>query len=290
MSRFALLLLTTTLACARTPEVSREGAQGHGDRVASITGLSGPEAVRYDHDQDVLFISNFNGEAAGDSNGFITRARSDGTIDSLRFMVGTAAAPLHGPRGMFIVADTLFVADADGVHAFDRRTGAQVRFVDFRSFEPGFINDVVQGPDGALYITDTGRSRVYRLAGTEASVAIEDAKLLNPNGIAWDAAGGRFLLASWDPGVSVHAWDGAAQVMPLGARGSRNDGIELIGDRVVFATQADSTIRALQDGTVSVLIVTAGAPADIGVDTRRSLVAVPFVNLNRVDLWSLPIR
>ena len=53
---------------------------------------------------------------------------------------------------------------------------------------------------------------------------------------------------------------GTPEVSREGAQGD--------GDRVVFATQADSTIRALQDGTV----------------------AVPFVNLNRVNLWSLPIR
>jgi hypothetical protein len=31
----------------------------------------------------------------------------------------------------------------------------------------------------------------------------------------------------------------------------------------------------------------AGRPADIGIDTRRQRVAVPYVALNRVDIWSL---
>lgn len=288
MLRFALLL-PLLVACAGSSPAPWDTVRGDAERVASISGLSGPEAVRYDPDQDVLFISNFNGDNSGDANGFITRARSDGSVDSLRFMVGTEAAPLHGPRGMFIVGDTLFAADADGVHAFDRRTGAHVRFVDFRALEPGFLNDIVRGPDGALYITDTGRSRVYRLDGSELTVAIEDSMLRNPNGIAWDPAERRFLLASWNAGPSVQAWDGASTRTAIAPEGpGRNDGIEVVGERVLIASQTDSAIHVLHDGVSSLLIRTSGRPADIGIDTRRSLIAVPYVALDRVDLWEIP--
>ncbi|MEX0691489.1 MAG: hypothetical protein WD934_06355 [Gemmatimonadales bacterium] len=282
---FALLL---TVACAES-RMTWEMPQDTTHIVASITGLSGPEAVRYDPDQDVYFIANFNGQAAGDSNGFITRARPDGTVDSLRFMVGTAAAPLHGPRGMFLVGDTLWVADADGVHAFHRVSGAQLRFVDFRALSPGFLNDIVQGPDGAIYITDTGRSRVYRLAGMDPTVAIEDSTIANPNGIAWDAVNTRFLLASWNPANSIHAWDGQAGVTVIGVDGpGRNDGIELVGERLLIASQADSSIHVLHQGTQTPFIRTPGRPADIGLDTRRWQVAVPYIALNRVDIWAVP--
>jgi hypothetical protein len=245
--------------------------------------------VRYDPDQDVYFISNFNGEPAGDSNGFITRARTDGSVDSLRFMVGTSTAPLHGPRGMFISGDTLWVADADGVHLFDRRTGAHVRFVDFRSFGPGFLNDIVQGPDGTIYITDTGRSRVYRIAGGIVTIAIEDTALANPNGITWDAANARFLLASWNPAPPIHSWDGRTGVTAMGTAGrGRNDGIELVGDRLLIATQSDSSINVVFNGEIRGYIRTPGAPADIGIDTRRWRVLVPYVDLDRVDVWEVP--
>lgn len=287
MRRTWIILMVA--ACAGTAQARWDVLQTEADRVATISGLSGPEAVRYDPEQDVLFISNFNGENAGDANGFITRARSDGTVENLRFMQGTSAAPLHGPRGMFIVADTLFAADADGVHAFDRRSGAQLRFVDFRVLEPGFLNDIVQGPDGALYITDTGRSRVYRLGGTDISIAIEDSALRNPNGIAWDSSRRRFVLASWNPGAAAHAWDGARGFSAIAPEGpGRNDGIEVVGEHLLLASQTDSSIRVVRDGSSSSLIRTPGRPADIGVDTRRWLVAVPFIALDRVDLWAIP--
>lgn len=281
------LLLLLGAGCG-APAPSWDVPQDASNIVASVTGLSGPEAVRYDPEQDVYFIANFNGDAAGDANGFITRAGADGTVDSLRFMVGTDAAPLHGPRGMLLVGDTLFAADADGVHAFDRRTGAHRRFIDLRPLEPGFLNDLTQGADGAIYLTDTGRSRVYRL-GESIEIAIEDSALANPNGITWDAQGSRFLLATWDPASTVLAWDGASAVSAVGPKGSgRNDGIELFGDRILLASQSDSSIAVLRDGNQVPYIRTPGRPADIGVDTRRGRVAVPYIALNRVDLWALP--
>ena len=38
------------------------------------------------------------------------------------------------------------------------------------------------------------------------------------------------------------------------------------------------------------LVRVAGRPADIGVDTKRRQVAVPYIALDRVDLWQLPLR
>ena len=289
--KLAACLLLPCFACSTGSRVSWDVVQDSTNRIATISGLSGPEAVRYDPDQDVYFISNFNGSPSGDANGFITRARPDGTIDSLRFMVGTSAAPLHGPRGMFLTADTLWVADADGVHLFHRRTGAQLRFVDFRNFAPGFLNDIVQGGDGAIYITDTGRSRVYRIAGANATIAIEDTALAGPNGITWDSAHSRFLLVSWNPAPPIHAWDGRAGLTAIGAAGpGRNDGVELAGDRLLIANQADSSIHVFAGETLRPYIRVPGAPADIGIDTRRSRLAVPYVALNRVDIWTLPQR
>lgn len=107
----------------------------------SVTGLAGPEAVRYDPDQDVYFVANFgeSGREPRDANGFISRVSAeDGTVEELRFMTGTAATPLHMPRGMVIRADTLWVADVDGVHGFLRRTGRHAAFIDFTPHEPGF--------------------------------------------------------------------------------------------------------------------------------------------------------
>lgn len=260
----------------------------------SVDGLTGPEAVRYDPDQDVYFIANFGeaGDDPRDSNGFISRvAATDGAVESLRFMTGTAAAPLHMPRGMFIRGDTLWVADVDGVHGFLRHTGQHAAFVDFTAHDPGFLNDIAMAPDGRLYVTDTGRARVYRIHhdGT-AEIAIEDERTGPPNGITWDPARNAFLLAPWADETMLRSWDPETgeirDVMTL--PGGRFDGIEVVAGGVLVASQVDTTLYLLQEGAARPLIGVEGRPADIGVDTRRGRVAVPYIALDRVDVWEIP--
>ena len=81
---------------------------------------------------------------------------------------------LHAVRGMTIVGDTLWACDTDAVRGFDRNTGEPVGEIPFGEFEPGFLNDITAGEDGELYVTDTGRNRIYRIDGRTPSIALED--------------------------------------------------------------------------------------------------------------------
>jgi hypothetical protein len=188
------------------------------------------------------------------------------------------------------VGDTLWAVDVDGVHGFDRRTGEAVAFVDLAPFAPGFLNDVAQGPDGALYVTDTGMSSVYRIVGRTASVAVADSALGGPNGIAWDPTRELLVTAPWNPGFGVRTWRPGEDPVSFGpgTTPGRLDGIEPYGRRLLIASQSDSSIMVMDGGETWYLIRLPGPPADIGVDTRRRRIAVPYVDLNRVDVWRLP--
>lgn len=266
-----------------------ENVQDTSDVVASATGLSGPESVRYDPEQDVYFVANFNGSGgARDANGFISKVGSDGTIQELKFMTGTAEAPMHAPRGMYITGDTLWAADADGVHGFNRNSGNHVAFVDLSSFEPGFLNDVVEGPDGALYVTDTGQSRLYKIEDSEPTI-VQDSLPHAPNGITIDEAGQRLLLCPWNGARTFYGWNPATSTLEEVKQltsGGDFDGIEIVNGSWVVSSQVDSTIKV----NSQTIIRTPGDPADIGIDTQRMRVAVPYIALNRVDIWALPLE
>ena len=275
-------------------EVRWDREQGPADRVASIVGLSGPEAVRNAPDQEVGFIATF-GPGSGDSrdaDGFVSRVDAEtGNVASLRFAVGTDEHPLHEPRGMFLTGDTLWVADVDGVHGFHRTTGAALVFRDFTAFEPGFLNDIAQGPDGLLYVTDTGRSALYAMDGAEVTeVLAADSALGSPNGVTFDPARNALVLVPWTPGHRVRMWrPGDDTTLTLGsATPGRLDGVEAIDRRLLVASQTDSTLQLFDAGGALRVIKVAGPPADIGIDTRRRRVAVPYIALDRVDIWQLP--
>lgn len=261
--------------------------------LATREGFSGPEAVRYDPDQDVYFVGNFNGSGSAlDNNGFISRMSPEGEIAALRFIAGGAnGVTLHAPRGMTIVGDTLWVADVDAVRGFDRRTGAALASIDFSKADVGFLNDVAPGPDGGLYVTDTGRNLIYRIAGGTFTTALENRRLGSPNGITWDAAGRRFIIVPYGGGHDIFSWQqGGTGMEKIGTSGGgKFDGVEVLsGGRILVASQSDSSLHLFVNGRGAPIIRTAGAPADIAVDTKRNRVAVPYISLDRVDIWQLP--
>ena len=257
-------------------------------RVATVSGLLQPEAVRYDADTDMYFVSHFNGSgSARDSNGFITRIHAGTGEVTPRFAVGESAA-LHAPRGMYIVEDILWVADVDGIHGFDKHTGAQTEFVDFSGLEHGFLNDVAADADGNLYVTDTGGRTVFVIQAGAPSILVED--LINPNGITFDDASASLILAPWDEGETITSIALSSDSVTVVHRqsGSKIDGIELFEGQLIFAMQSDSTVQIFSEAGGSKYIKTRGKPADIAIDTRRRRVAVPYIALGQVDIWDLP--
>lgn len=262
-------------------------------RVAVVDSFSQPEAVRYDSLQDVYFVANFGPGDAGtdDNNGFISRMKPDGSIDRMRFIAGGEnGATLHAPRGMTIVGDTLWVADNNAVRGFDRRSGNPVGTVDISRLGPGFLNDIAASPDGALYVTDTPRNRVYRIVNRVPTLAIEDTALGQPNGIAWDQWNARFIIVPYDGRHALSAWSEGNPLAPFAAdSGGKFDGIEVLGpNELLVASQADTSLHVFLSGQGHAVVRTSGRPADLAVDTKRMRAAVPFIALNRVEIWQLP--
>jgi sugar lactone lactonase YvrE len=261
--------------------------------VASPAAFNQPEAVRYDPEQDIYFVSNWGpGDVdAKDDNGFISRMTPDGAVQQRRFIAGgTAGATLHAPRGMTIVGDTLWVVDVDAVRGFNRRTGAPVATADFRAFKVGFLNDVAAGPDG-LYLTDTGTNLIYRIAGGKITVALQDSALGGPNGITWDATNRRFIVVPYGGKSVIEAWSPGTKVLSVAgtSAGAKFDGVEILtGGSILAASQKDSSLHLFTGGSGRAIIHTGGTPADIAIDTKRNRVAAPFVDRNLVEIWQLP--
>jgi len=261
--------------------------------IATPSGFIQPEAVRYDPDQDVYFVSNFGpGDAqAKDNNGFISRMSPDGAISQREFIAGgKKGVTLHSPRGMYIVGDTLWVADEDAVRGFNRRTGAPMFTADFSTYKLGFLNDVAAGTDGE-YVTDTGTNTIYRIAGGHVTVGIKDTALNGPNGITWDAANGRFIVVPYGGDSVIRAWTPGSTTLGIAGIGASDkyDGVEILpGGRTLVSSQGDSSLHVFSGLTGTAIIKTGGAPADIAVDTKRNRVAVPFVDRNLVEIWQLP--
>jgi sugar lactone lactonase YvrE len=294
--------ISTLAGCASGTTSSRSAVTTASGTAATTTsvkpffvrdGFVAPEAVRYDPDQDVYFVGNWGPGAASatDDNGYISRMKPDGQIETLRFIAGgTNGVVLHAPRGMYIVGDTLWVADVDAVRGFDRKTGAKLASVDFSALDRGFLNDVAADATGTIYVTDTGRNKLYKVQGGPTLV-VADSALGSPNGITWDAANRRFIIVPFGGAHSLRAWvPGTTTLTDIStSTGAKWDGVEVLpGGRILASSQADSSIHIFEGATGHAIIHTQGGPADIAVDTKRNRVAVPVVALNHVEIYELP--
>jgi sugar lactone lactonase YvrE len=307
----ARALLVLSLAACGAPDAGEHGASANSrsarppipDRTAVVSGFQRPESARYDSAGDVFFVSNINGDpVARDDNGFVSRVRPDGTIDSLHFIAGGRnGVTLDAPRGLALVGDTLWVVDLTSVRGFDKRTGAPVATIDLAPQHALFLNDIAVGPDGALYITDSGwriengtrthppgTDRIFRIAPDHSvSVALATDVLERPNGIAWDRSTKRFVIVG--SSSAIFAWrPGDAVPKIIGYNSPQMDGVEILPDgRMLVTSHKDSslTIRSEALQTVVTRMPMAG---DLGVDVRRNRVAIPLLDENRLQIWAIP--
>src|SRR5881628_4036405 len=273
-------------------------------KMLTVAGFSTPESVLHDSTQDIYFVSNVNGSpTAKDDNGFISRVRPDGAVENLKFIEGGKnGVTLHGPKGLALWGDTLWVADIDAVRGFNARTGASIDSVSLASLGAVFLNDIAIAPTGALYITDTGirfddvgnvlhpgPDRVFRIGpDRKVTVAVRGDTLGRPNGIALDPVGKRFVIVEFG-GRSLLAWkpeDKAPSVIAKGPGGF--DGVVIAGGKILVSSWTDSTVSSYETGQAVKLVTGVPSPADIGYDAKRNRLLIPIFTGNRVEIWQLP--
>jgi len=266
--------------------------------VARYTGLATPESVLYDADEDRYLVSNINGKPTDkDNNGFIAVLSPEGQVTTLKWIEGGAKkVKLDAPKGMAITGGVLYVADIGVVRTFDVKTGAPKADIAI----PGatFLNDVAAGPDGKVYVSDSGMKvgpSGFDPTGTDAVYAIDKGKpkaiaksteLKRPNGVAWSDKG---LLVATFASNEVYRLDdkGAKQNVTTTPKGSL-DGLIVLGDRLLVTSWDGSAIyKGSLGGGFEAVLSDQKSPADIGYDTKRGRVLVPHFLEDTVEAYEI---
>ncbi|HEX8849086.1 MAG TPA: SMP-30/gluconolactonase/LRE family protein [Gemmatimonadaceae bacterium] len=275
-------------------------------RIATVEGIYDPEAARYDSTQDAWFVSAMLGPgSAHDGQGYILRleGNSVGTA-SIFAQSGHGGVQLDAPKGITFQGDTLWTADIDVLRGFDKRTGAPVGTIDFRPFGAVLLNDLAVGPDGRIYVTDTGiemtdigvlhpgGDKIFVVSpGRQVSVLSSGDQLKWPNGVTWDPASKQWYFVGFDPFDSplytLSPGDTAPHVVAHGK--GRFDGLQALGDgRFLVTGWSDSALMVIDRGKVTRIVNDLTAPAALGIDRGRGLVGIPEATMGRVSFWRLP--
>lgn len=266
-------------------------------------GLSSPESVVFDADQDVYFVSNVDGDpSAADKNGFISKVGPDGKVLELKWIDGSKpASQLNAPKGLAILGEVLYVADINVVRMFDRKTGkARGKLAVAKST---FLNDLAPAPDNrTLYVSDsgvksgasgfepTGTDAVYTLDTKAVAIkpVIKSADLNRPNGLVADADGVWVVTLTSNElyHLTKKGEKGPVTKLPKGGL----DGILKLADgSLLIASWDDSAVlRGVPYGKFEVLVAGLNGPADIGFDAKRQRVLIPIFKGNAVQVQPLP--
>jgi hypothetical protein len=295
---FAAALVLASIACG-----GGEQAAGPGRIDITDAGFMTPESVLMDTVADVYLVSNINGSPLEkDDNGFISRVNPDGTIAELKWIDGANSnVTLNAPKGMAIRGDTLFVADINCVRLFNRVTGESA---DGECIEGAtFLNDLAVGPEGSIFVTDTGMREgaggalepsgtdgVYRYAfqaGRAGATLAKSPDLGGPNGVAVSSRG--IFVVTFRSGEILRFTAEGEKTQVVQRQGWQLDGIAFTNDGgFMFSNWADSAVYKVNAGGKLAKIVTGvESPAGIGYDPKRNRVMIPLFNKNEVVIQDL---
>lgn len=261
------------------------------ERVWEVTGLSNPESVVYDADNNVLYVSNVNGAPDGkDGNGFISRVSLDGKLLEKEWVSG-----LDAPKGLAIADGKLYTADIDTLVEIDIASANVTNR--YTVADAKFLNDVAASRTGDVFVSDMVMNRIHKLDDDsgEFSIWLESADLLNPNGLhvqgkdtlivgAWGVMTDGFATETPGHLLSINVADKTISSIGDGAPIGNLDGVEQDSDGTFYVTDwmNGKLFHITPAGQVDLLLTLEQGMADHEFIPATGMIYLPMMNNNKL--------
>jgi hypothetical protein len=284
-----LFFILLMLSC--NPAANRQKATSVDEKVnyrleliwESDTLLRTPESVLFDRERDILYVSNVNMNPwEKDENGFISKMDRSGNIINLKWIEG-----LHGPKGMGISGNSLFIADIDELVEANIQSGEIVNRIELTG-QPQ-LNDITVSTNGTVYVSGSGSNTIYRLDDDVLTGIFTGDEGERFNGLYWEEDRMLFITSA---SSLFREWIFETDEVNFIADGmGHGDGIAPVGDGGYITTSWSGIVFYIAtDGEVTTLLNTVDEgenAADIDFCTEEQILYLPTFFKNQVKAFRL---
>ena len=269
--------------------------------------LKNPESVAFSPKQNVLFVSNINGNPTQkDQNGFISKVSpTNGSIIELNWVSG-----LNAPKGMAISnnGNKLYVSDINDLVEIDIDSGKIIKR--YNAPASAFLNDLASDNQGNIYVSDTITNTIYKLDAKDIGVNgtsslqawLQSPQLNGPNGLHVDNTKDRLIVASLGnmskPGAGIEVVDLKSKtVTVLGKVGTTSpfgglDGIESdTVEKYYYVTDNPAgklyVVNADGSGYRILMDLHTHGVADLGLIPSQGTIIIPVMQDNKLVAFKL---
>lgn len=269
--------------------------------------LKNPESVAFSPKQNVLFVSNINGNPTQkDQNGFTSKVSpTNGSIIELNSVSG-----LNAPKGIAIPnnGNKLYVSDINDLVEIDIDSGKIIKR--YNAPASAFLNDVASDNQGNIYVSDTITNTIYKLDAEDIGVNgtsslqawLQSPQLNGPNGLHVDNTNDKLIVASLGnmskPGAGIEVVDLKSKtVTVLGKVGTTSpfgglDGIESdTAEKYYYVTDNPAgklyVVNADGSGYRILMDLHTHGAADLGLIPAQGTIIIPVMQDNKLVAFKL---
>lgn len=250
------------------------------------------ESCTFDPQRNLILAMNAGvAQNMQENDGYVSLINPDGSVHTAKWIGNSRdGLTLNHPLGSAIRNGVLYVVDIDHIRLFDVDTGAPLAAHSLVDIGANILNGLAVAEDGTMYASNTrDPQRLYKVtADGEASVLVEGAPLMAPNGVAVDHHGNPVVVNIGNNHVMTFDTDGELIGTEYAAE-SGNDGIVITedGTQYVSSVRYGSISKIVPGGDAEVIAVGIPSAASICYDSVQKQIVIPMNNNNALGFLPL---